>query len=92
MPRAGNPREDYPEDYLKLIRDLEAQRTELEMQNEELRRARTELEESREKYIEFYDFAPVGTSPSIIGALSRTSISRRRAFSASKKGPSSRNP
>jgi len=58
--RAKKPERDYPEDYLKLIHDLDVHRTELQMQNEELRRARSELEESREKYIDLYDFAPVG--------------------------------
>jgi PAS domain S-box-containing protein len=40
--------------------ELETQQIELELQNEELRRAREELEESRNKYSELYDFAPVG--------------------------------
>ena len=59
-PRARKPKGNYPDDYLKLIHDLDVHRAELEMQNEELREARAELEESREKYIDLYDFAPVG--------------------------------
>jgi len=58
--RAKKPERDYPEDYLKLIHDLDVHRAELQMQNEELRQARSELEESREKYVDLYDFAPVG--------------------------------
>jgi hypothetical protein len=41
------------------IYELEVHRIELEMQNEELRRAQFEIEKSREEDIEFYDFAPV---------------------------------
>jgi hypothetical protein len=33
---------------------------ELEMQNEELRASHLEVEQSREKYLDLYDFAPVG--------------------------------
>ena len=57
---ARKARTDHPDDYLKLIHDLDVHRAELEMQNEELQRARAELEESREKYIDLYDYAPVG--------------------------------
>ena len=42
------------------MHDLEVYQIELEMQNEELRRAQLAIEESRDRYIDFYDFAPVG--------------------------------
>jgi formate hydrogenlyase transcriptional activator len=45
---------------LKLVHELEVHQIELEMQNAELRQAREELELSRNRYVELYDFAPVG--------------------------------
>ena len=44
----------------KMIRDLKAQQIDLEEQNEALRAAQLELAESRRRYTELYDFAPIG--------------------------------
>ncbi|HEX7671744.1 MAG TPA: PAS domain S-box protein, partial [Polyangiaceae bacterium] len=43
-----------------LIRELQVHQIELEMQAEELRRAHVHLEESRNRYHELYEFAPIG--------------------------------
>ena len=47
-------------DIQELVHELGTHQIELEMQNEELRRARDELESSRNQYSELYDFAPIG--------------------------------
>lgn len=43
-----------------LIQELKIHQIELELQNEELRQARQDLEASLERYIDLYDFAPIG--------------------------------
>ena len=45
---------------LRLIHELEVHQIELELQNEELRRAWAEAEAANDKYIRLYDFAPSG--------------------------------
>jgi two-component system cell cycle sensor histidine kinase/response regulator CckA len=47
-------------DIQKLVEELRIHQVELEMQNEELRRAQLELAEARDRYIDLYDFAPIG--------------------------------
>ncbi|MDI1293080.1 MAG: EAL domain-containing protein [Methylobacter sp.] len=69
--KQGKPPTEAEEDLLHELRiyqielemqneDLRAHQIELEMQNEELLRARTALEASRSRYLNLYEFAPVG--------------------------------
>jgi diguanylate cyclase (GGDEF)-like protein/PAS domain S-box-containing protein len=47
-------------DMRDLVHELGTHQIQLEMQNEELRRAQEELEASRSRYADLYDFAPTG--------------------------------
>jgi PAS domain S-box-containing protein len=43
-----------------IVQELQVYQVELDMQNEELRRAQVELEQSRARYFNLFDLAPVG--------------------------------
>ena len=44
----------------RLIQELQIHQIELKIQNEELQKTRNEAEMERERYVDLYDFAPVG--------------------------------
>jgi PAS domain-containing protein len=57
-PSAEKPVSDH--DQLALLHELQVHKIELELQNAELSRAYLEAQELQEKYLDLYDFAPVG--------------------------------
>ena len=78
----------------ELMHELKVHQIELEMQNEELRRVQVELEESRDRYVDLYEFAPVVyftltregmiaeanlTGANLLGTERRTLLKRRFA-------------
>jgi PAS domain S-box-containing protein len=54
------PRISYKKDLQGLSHELSLYHIELEMQNDELRRSQEKLEESRSRYVDLYEYAPVG--------------------------------
>jgi PAS domain S-box-containing protein len=62
-PRAaatGGPRPAGTPESTRLVHELQIHELELELQNQELREAQSLLEESRSRYAELYDHAPMG--------------------------------
>ncbi len=58
--RLGPPKKMSLRETHEVVHELRVHQIELEMQNDELRKAQTEIEESRSRYVDLYDFAPVG--------------------------------
>jgi len=56
----GKQKEVNFDEAIQIMHELQVLQIELELQNEELRQAHLELDESREKYFDLYNFAPVG--------------------------------
>jgi diguanylate cyclase (GGDEF)-like protein/PAS domain S-box-containing protein len=60
LARHGTPRSPSEADAQYLLHHLQVHEIELEMQNEALRTAHEDLEKSRDRYLDLYEFAPLG--------------------------------
>ena len=58
--KTGEPSTMPEEDVRALVHELQVHQIELEMQNEELKRVNALVEETRNRYVDLYEFAPIG--------------------------------
>ncbi len=71
----------------RVVQDLQVHQIELERQNRELREAQQALEESRNRYADLYDFAPVGYATlNRLGQITEMNLTAARLLSV-ERGP-----
>jgi diguanylate cyclase (GGDEF)-like protein/PAS domain S-box-containing protein len=70
----------------KLLHELQIYQIELEMQNEQLRQAHDALTESRDRYLDLYEFSPVGyITLTADGLLCETNLKTAAMFGIERK-------
>jgi len=69
-----------------MFHELSVQHLELEMQNEELRRAESERETSLARYVELYDAAPVGYCTLVNGVISEGNLTAANLLGLAREG------